>query len=97
MTRTTFAVTTLSGSPALNVIAQKATAGVNIRIMVGDTVDDVLEHVRTAIDDDQVRIDVVEANEPSPVSPMTSDDDGVPAAGGDDHRGLPGRRRRRRT
>ena len=38
MTRTTFAVTTLSGSPALNVIAQTATAGVNIRIMLGDTV-----------------------------------------------------------
>jgi len=76
MTRTTFAVTTLSGSPAHNVIAQKATAGVNIRVMVGDTVETVLEHVRTAIDDDQVRIDVIEANEPSPVSPMTSADDG---------------------
>jgi carboxypeptidase PM20D1 len=76
MTRTTFAVTTLQGSPALNVIAQKATAGVNIRIMVGDTVETVLEHVRTAIDDTQVRIDVIEANEACPVSPMTSADDG---------------------
>lgn len=76
MTRTTFAVTTLSGSPALNVIAQKATAGVNIRIMVGDTVETVLEHVRTAIDDKDVRIDVIEANEACPVSPMTSADDG---------------------
>jgi carboxypeptidase PM20D1 len=70
MTRTTFAVTTLSGSPALNVIAATARAGVNIRIMVGDTVADVLEHVRTAIADDEVEIDVVERNEPSPVSPM---------------------------
>jgi carboxypeptidase PM20D1 len=76
MTRTTFAVTTLSGSPALNVIAQKAVAGVNIRVMVGDTVEQVVEHVRTAIDDDQVRIEVVDANEPSPVSPMSDTDDG---------------------
>lgn len=69
MTRTTFAITTLSGSPALNVIASTAKAGVNIRIMVGDTVAGVLEHVRKAIDDDQVQITVVEENEPSPISP----------------------------
>ncbi len=73
MTRTTFAMTTLSGSPALNVIAATAKAGVNIRVMVGDTVADALEHVRSAIDDDQVRIDVVEAFEPSPVSPIDDD------------------------
>jgi carboxypeptidase PM20D1 len=70
MTRTTFAITTLSGAPALNVIAATAKAGVNIRIMVGDTVAGVLEHVRKAVDDDEVHIDVVEENEPSPISPM---------------------------
>ncbi|GCD90490.1 M20/M25/M40 family metallo-hydrolase [Nocardioides sp. LS1] len=70
MTRTTFAITTLSGSPALNVIASTAKAGVNIRVMVGDTVAGVLDHVRRAISDDDVHIDVVEQNEPSPVSPM---------------------------
>ncbi len=69
MTRTTFAITTLSGSPALNVIASTAKAGVNIRIMVGDTVAGVLEHVRKTIGDDQVQVTVVEENEPSPVSP----------------------------
>ncbi len=74
MTRTTVAVTTLSGSPALNVIAATATAGVNIRIMVGDTVAGVLDHVRRAIRDDHVHIDVVEANEPSPVSPYVDDE-----------------------
>jgi carboxypeptidase PM20D1 len=70
MTRTTFAITTLSGAPALNVIAATAKAGVNIRIMVGDTVAGVLEHVRKVVDDDEVHIDVVEQNEPSPISPM---------------------------
>ena len=67
--RTTFAVTTLSGSPALNVVAQTARAGVNIRVMVGDTVEDALAHLRRVVDDDQVHVDVVDASEPSPVSP----------------------------
>ena len=70
MTRTTVAATTLSGSPALNVIASTAKAGLNIRVMVGDTVAGVVEHVRKAVDDDSIRIDVVESGEPSPVSPM---------------------------
>jgi len=69
MTRTTFAVTTLSGSPALNVVAATAKAGVNIRVMVGDTVAGVLEHLRRAVADDQVHIDVIERSEPSPISP----------------------------
>lgn len=69
MTRTTFAVTTLSGSPALNVVAATAKAGVNIRVMVGDTVAGALDHLRKAIGDDQVHIDVVERGEPSPISP----------------------------
>ncbi|WP_141014932.1 M20/M25/M40 family metallo-hydrolase [Nocardioides sambongensis] len=72
LTRTTFAVTTLSGSPALNVIAASARAGVNIRVMVGDTVADAVAHVRRVIDDDSIRIDIVESNEPSPLSPYSS-------------------------
>jgi carboxypeptidase PM20D1 len=70
MTRTTVAATTLSGSPALNVVASTARVGLNIRVMVGDTVAGVVEHVRKAVADDSIRIDVVEAGEPSPVSPM---------------------------
>ena len=74
MVRTTFAITTLQGSPALNVIAQTATAGVNIRIMLGDTSETVLAHLRRVIGDDQVEIDVVEAYEPSPLSPYSTAD-----------------------
>ena len=70
MTRTTIAATTLSGSPALNVIASTARVGLNIRIMVGDTVEGVVQHVRGAIKDDSIRIDVLEHGEPSPISPM---------------------------
>jgi carboxypeptidase PM20D1 len=68
MARTTFAVTTLSGSPALNVIAASARAGVNIRVMVGDSVASALAHLRRVVDDDEVRVEVVERGEPSPVS-----------------------------
>ena len=73
MTRTTAAVTTLSGSPALNVIASTAKAGVNVRIMVGDSVASVLAHVRKAVDDKRVQVSVLEAGEPSPVSPTDDD------------------------
>ncbi len=69
-TRTTVATTTLSGSPAINVIASTAKAGLNVRVMVGDTVAGVVEHLRRAVDDDSIRIDVLEAGEASPVSPM---------------------------
>jgi carboxypeptidase PM20D1 len=61
-------VTTLEGSPALNVIPAAAKAGVNIRIMPGDSVASVVEHVRAAAGDKSVGIEVIEASEPSPVS-----------------------------
>jgi carboxypeptidase PM20D1 len=69
MVRTTFAVTTLEGSPALNVIASTARAGVNVRVMVGDTVADVVAAVRRAVRDEKVEVSVLEANEASPLSP----------------------------
>ncbi|MCW2756889.1 MAG: peptidase [Nocardioidaceae bacterium] len=70
MARTTIAVTTLSGSPAHNVIASTAKAGVNVRVMPGDTVGGVVEHVTKAIHDDKVTVTVVEGVEASPVSPV---------------------------
>jgi len=70
MARTTFAVTTLAGSPALNAIASSATAGVNIRVLPGDTVDDVLAHLHKVVDDPDVQITVVERGEASAVSPV---------------------------
>lgn len=73
MTRTTATVTTLSGSPALNVIASTARAGVNVRVLVGDTVASVVEHVRRAVHDDSVTVEVVDPGEPSPVSPTDDD------------------------
>lgn len=70
LVRTTMAVTQLSGSPAHNVIASRATAAVNLRILVGDTVASATEHVRRAVADDSVSVTVLDGNEPSPVSPV---------------------------
>jgi carboxypeptidase PM20D1 len=83
MARTTVAVTTLSGSPALNVVAATATAGVNIRILVGDTSEDVLRHVRRVIKDPQVRITVIDEGEPSPSSPLDEAFDLIAAVTGE--------------
>lgn len=70
MARTTFAVTTLEGSPALNAIASSATAGVNIRVMPGDTVDEVVAHLHRVVDDPEVQVRLLERGEASPVSPV---------------------------
>ncbi|WP_286690854.1 MULTISPECIES: M20/M25/M40 family metallo-hydrolase [unclassified Aeromicrobium] len=71
MARTTMVATTLVGAPAHNVIPARARAEVNLRIMPGESVAAAVEHVRAAVDDDEVVVDVVEANEPSPLSPTT--------------------------
>lgn len=71
MVRTTMVTTTLSAAPAHNVVAARARAEVNLRIMPGESVASAIEHVRSAVDDDAVVVDVVEANEPSPLSPTT--------------------------
>lgn len=67
--RTTTAVTQLRGSLAANALPETAEAVVNVRIAVGSNVAETLEHIRNAIHDPFVRIEAVDANEPSPVSP----------------------------
>jgi carboxypeptidase PM20D1 len=69
MVRTTQAVTMLEGSQAANALAERAVATVNIRIAVGSSVAETLDHVRRAVGDPLVRLEVVQPNEPSPVSP----------------------------
>lgn len=68
LARTTAAVTTLQGSPALNVIASVARAGVNVRIMPGESVASVTEHMRKAIGDEHVHLDLLESGEPTSIS-----------------------------
>ena len=68
LTRTTAAVTMLSASAAVNALAARAEASVNIRIAVGSTVEQTLAHLRRSVRDPAVVITVDAAHEPSPVS-----------------------------
>jgi carboxypeptidase PM20D1 len=69
LARTTVAVTQLSGSPGANVIAATARAHVNMRVMVGETVDGAIERIRRTVKDPRVEVTLVSGDEPSPVSP----------------------------
>lgn len=69
LVRTTRAVTRLTGSAGDNVIAERATAMLNVRIAVGSSVDEAAADIRRAIADDRVAVRVVYGNDPSPASP----------------------------
>jgi len=68
--RTTTAVTMTNGSPQANVLPQKATATVNFRILPGNTIADVENHIRRVIKNKNVNIRLLGGNEPSVVSPI---------------------------
>lgn len=69
LVRTTTAVTMASGSPAANVLPQKASVTVNFRIMPGQTIEDVRRHIEKCIGGEDVEIEFIKGKEPSLVSP----------------------------
>lgn len=71
MTRTTQAVTMLEAGHAQNALPERAIATLNIRVAVGSSVEKAVAHVRRAIRDPLVRVEVVSPGEPMPVSPTT--------------------------
>lgn len=71
MTRTTTAVTMASGSPAPNVLPQKATINVNLRIMPGQTIETVEQHLRKCAGE-EAEVKLVKGNNPSKISPTDS-------------------------
>ena len=71
MMRTTTAVTMANGSPAPNVLPQKATVNVNFRIMPGQTIDDVEAHIRK-IAGPKTEVKMVSGKNPSKISPTDS-------------------------
>ncbi|CAN5181142.1 M20 family peptidase [soil metagenome] len=71
MTRTTAAVTMLEAGLAENALAERATATISLRVAIGSTVADAVEHLRRAIRDDRVAIEVIQPAEPSPISPSS--------------------------
>ena len=71
MMRTTTAVTMASGSPAPNVLPQKASAVVNFRIMPGQTIEDVEKHIRKCAGP-KAEIKLLAGKNPSKISPTDS-------------------------
>jgi carboxypeptidase PM20D1 len=69
LVRTTAVVTRLEGSTGDNVLATTARATVNVRLLTGDTVADAAIHLRRAIADPLIDIEVRHGGGPSPVSP----------------------------
>ena len=68
MIQTTLAPTMLEAGVKDNVIPTEAKATVNLRILPGQTIQDVLNYLENTLDDDRVNIQVKQAYEPSPVS-----------------------------
>lgn len=69
MLRTTTAPTMLSGGVKENVLPSEARAVVNFRVLPGDTVATVLEHVRQTVDEPRITVRALGTPwEPSPVS-----------------------------
>lgn len=75
MVRTTAAPTILQAGTKDNVLPSYARAVINFRILPGDTVASVVEHVRRAVDDSRVEIKTAGrfSAEPSPVSRSDSE------------------------
>ena len=71
MMRTTTAVTMASGSPAPNVLPQKASVVANFRIMPGQTIADVEKHIKKYAGK-KAEVTFMKGNEPSKVSPTDS-------------------------
>jgi len=69
MVRTTRVATLIGGGHAQNAIPERAEATVNARILPGETVASVVEHLRAAVHDPLVRIEATSGWDPSPVSP----------------------------
>ncbi|MDD3037790.1 MAG: peptidase dimerization domain-containing protein [Bacteroides sp.] len=69
LVRTTKAVTMAKGSDALNVLTSEAEVRVNFRILSGDLIAGVMEHVKKICEGYDVSIDVISQREPSGISP----------------------------
>lgn len=69
LVRTTAVATELSGAPGENVLATTARASLNIRLLTGDTVASATAHVRRAVGDSAIEVEVRHRSDPSPVSP----------------------------
>lgn len=65
MIRTTVAVTRMEGSTAYNVLPPKASFGINMRLIGGDTIESSMEYLKKVIDNDKIKIELVGGMNPS--------------------------------
>ena len=77
MVRTTTGVTMASGSPAANVLPQRASITVNFRAMPGTSTDDIVNHIRRVVRDKDIEINVLNSKEASSFSPTDSRSYGI--------------------
>jgi carboxypeptidase PM20D1 len=68
LVRTTVAATMQSGGTAANVLPSQASATLNLRIALGESVESTVKRVRRRIGDRKVRVEVIEGDGPSPES-----------------------------
>ncbi len=70
--RTTTAVTMAQGSPASNVLPQRASAIINFRAMPGTTKQDLVDHIRKCVRYKDIEINILNSKEASKFSPTDS-------------------------
>ena len=73
LVRTTVAATMQQGGTAANVLPSQASATLNLRIALGETVAGIVRRVKRRIRDPLVEVTIVESSEPSPESPTDND------------------------
>ncbi|MCC8153395.1 MAG: peptidase dimerization domain-containing protein [Tannerellaceae bacterium] len=69
LVRTTTAFTVIKGSDANNVVSAVAELTLNFRILPGETVEDVITHVKKLCEGYDIEYEVINAREPSAISP----------------------------
>ena len=67
--RTTTAVTVLEGGSRPNVLPRKASAVINFRISPGESVSELLDHVRRVVGK-KIKVEPIQATDPSRISPV---------------------------
>lgn len=72
MQRTTTAATIFNGGVKANVLPSRVKATVNFRILPGDTIDSVHDHVKRTIDDERIKLTLLDGRNPSPISSIDS-------------------------
>lgn len=70
--RTTTAVTMAQGSPACNVLPQKASIVTNFRILPGESQASVKNHIQRVVRNQNIKIKLLKGKEPSKISPTDS-------------------------